>query len=370
MAARRDSSNLGMQLPATHFPVPSMKVILPAAAVVILGAGLIFAWPGDSDDKGGTQSAVAQTRPPENTASADESLCDKQAWPYVDQRCAQRIDAARGTRQVRIVTDKGHSVNTVTPQPIVEQKPEPKPQPKPQPVAAQAERPIGPPAAPMKEQSETAAAAPQQQPAPAPQKSEKVATAPQPPAPAPQKSEPPQAAPAPKVQNAMAGDNPPVPTDAMTRNNPAPARSDQHAPVATSTVPPAPGTDAFAADSGSQKSKAERRAAEKARKDAEKVRRDQEKAKREAKRRKQSEEETVETGSVPQDVVATVKSESGSARQKTRRGRNAVPDEVVQAVEEAAAGLRRREGRRAVTLDSDRGGSRRVIVVPAEGGGF
>jgi hypothetical protein len=107
MAARRDSSDLGMQLPPSNFSVPSMKA-LSAAAIIVLGAGLIFVLPDESE--GDTQAASAADTPSETTASADESLCDKQAWPYVDQRCAQRIDAARGTRQVRIVTDKGHSV--------------------------------------------------------------------------------------------------------------------------------------------------------------------------------------------------------------------------------------------------------------------
>src|SRR5689334_15562465 len=127
------------------------RAYMPSGAVsgalllLILGGGLLYALPERSE-----QTPIAAAN---NTTSAlgtaDDSLCDKQAWPYIDQRCAARVEAARGSRQVRIVTDKGTSVKTVTPLPVVEKKPDPEPA-KPavaqnaKPPVAQNDRPIGP----------------------------------------------------------------------------------------------------------------------------------------------------------------------------------------------------------------------------------
>src|SRR5829696_1930310 len=131
---------------------PYSPVLNIVAAVVLIGAGaaLYLAWPDDAATQpqiaAASTPATAAASTPATTAAADESLCDKQAWPYVDQRCAQRVDAARGTRQVRIVTDKGHSVTAVTPVPIVEPKQKPAPQ---APTVAQNDKPLGPPVAPV-----------------------------------------------------------------------------------------------------------------------------------------------------------------------------------------------------------------------------
>src|SRR4051812_29541564 len=143
MAARREFPVLRKEVHHSH-SASGAATFLSVVAVVGLGAGLFYVLPEDSKSESAVASAAANV-PDAPEPTADESFCNKQAWPYVDQRCAKRVEAARGTRQVRIVTDKGHSATTVTPLPIVEPKPVPGPA---APVVAQAGRPIGPPAAP------------------------------------------------------------------------------------------------------------------------------------------------------------------------------------------------------------------------------
>lgn len=223
--------------------IPSLPV-LSAGGIAILGAGLLLALPDASNESATASAAVDQT------ASA-ESACDKQAWPYIDQRCAQRVEAARATRQVRVVTDRGTAVTMVTPMPIVEPKPAP-----PKPVVAQAARPIGPVAAP---------------------------------------------APAPKVGLAAAQSAPPAAANAMAME---PAkefsktRSASISPSPASAASVSPGVEAFD-DMPSKKSKAQKKA-------------EKREAKRETKRQKAIEQDD---GSVPAEVVAAVKSlQGGRAR--------------------------------------------------------
>jgi hypothetical protein len=302
MPARREFSILRKQVHHGHSSIGAVT-FLSVAALIGLGAGVFFMLPDLSSNESPVAAATANA--PQTTAAPDESFCDKQAWPYVDQRCAKRVEAARGTRQVRIVTDKGHSVTAVTPLPIVVPKTAP-----PAPTVAQAERPIGPAAAPVaaepSPQAQTVAAALQAASAPAPQN------------PSPKTA----AAPAPAVQVTVAPANRPAATNAMGQENPNPpadARNAAIPPKAASTEPMAPGMDAFA-DAPSKKSKSAR-AAKKA-------------EKRDAKRRK-----TIEDGAVPDDVVA--------------------------AVEEAAADVRVHRGRGVVTLGSPNGGQR-IYLVPRE----
>jgi hypothetical protein len=317
MAARRNFSDLRNEI---NLSSPGSIKVISAVAVLGLGAGLFFFLPDNSDSEFPIASAAASA--PEPASAPDESLCDKQAWPYVDQRCAKRVEAARGTRQVRIVTDKGHSVTAVTPLPIVEDKPTPAP------AVAKADRPLGPPANP--------AAA---EPAPQPQT---VASAPQP---APQNSAPKQAAaPIPMAQVTVTPLRRPAATETTgeTQNPSANERTAAVAPSAAVTAPPAPGFDAFA--SLPRNSRAAR-AAEKAAK---------REARREARRQKANEE------GVPEDVVEAVKSLPAGG-QNGRRARG-VPDEVARAVEEATADGRR--GRR-VIVGSPNGGQR-IYLVPRE----
>lgn len=319
-------------------PYLPSRPVLGACALLALGAGLFFILP-DSEE---TARADAPAAAAPVAASADESLCDKQTWPYIDQRCAARVEAARGARKVRIVTDKGHSVNTVTPMPVVEQKPAPQPPPQPKPTVATAAPRIGPavipaPENPPAEQQNASAAKP---------------------------SEPQTTGSAPPGSKAMASAVP---------------------PEAASKEAPSSGVDAI--DDSRPKSRSERaekRAQDKAKREAQK---------REAKRMRQIERDT---GSVPQEVVDSVKAVAGDQRGAERprsrrvrdgapeetvgsakaaatdkgaaerpRGKNArksgVPDDVIQAVEAAAA----RERGRAVTVESPT--ERRVYVVPGDG---
>ena len=360
MPMQRDNPILWKQVHHARSYLPSMMV-LSAVALIALGTGIIVSLPEPSDNDGQAahqgQVASAATNgssavngseangssainASETTATADDSLCDKQAWPYIDQRCAEKVEAARGTRQVRIVTDKGNSVTVRTPVPIVEAKPKPAPRP---PVVAQAEKLIGPPVVPTVAepplQSET--------------KTGHVAAAPQQPAPVAQDPAP-QAAPAPAhapaVQQAVMTPSAPPPATnvvAPETQNPSDDTRDARAKAAiASAEPPAPDVDA-AGDLRGKKSKAARAA-----KRAEK---------REAKRRKAMEE----NGDVPEEVIATVKSLRDDDEPRRRRARrNAVPDEVVSAVEEAMANEPRR-GRRIVIVGSG-GGNQRIYLVPRE----
>jgi len=343
MSRRQDFPVLWKQVPHGTSYIPSMTVLFAVAAIA-LGVGVFLALPEHPETT--SQAASAATPVPETTTAADESLCDKQAWPYIDQRCAQRVEAARGTRQVRVVTDKGNSVTVRTPEPIVEPKPKPAPQ---SPVVATAERPIGPPAAPV---------------ADAPPKVEKVVAAPeQQVAPASQNPAP-QTATTPTVQAAVAPANPPATSNSEARATSDPSANIRIAPVtpaAASTAPVTAGYDAFADSPKKSKSaeKAERRAAEKA-------------ARREAKRQRALEQDN---GNAPEEVAATVKTlpGDGQASRRTRnaapdRSRSTVPDEVLAEVERATAGEQRgRRTREEVTVGSSRGGSgTRVYLVPSD----
>lgn len=122
---RRIHDNLRPYLPSSP--------VLGALALLLLGAGLVMALP-DSDEAASPAAAANAAATP--VASGDDSLCGQQSWPYIDQRCAARVETARGSRNVRIVTDKGTTVNTVTPMPVVEKKRAPQPA---QPTVAKAE---------------------------------------------------------------------------------------------------------------------------------------------------------------------------------------------------------------------------------------
>src|SRR5688500_8696132 len=94
-------------------PIP--PTALAAAALLIIGAGVVLMLPVSPDES----QRVASASTTSNTSAAadasttgqapqtalDDTACERQAWPYIDQRCAERVEAARGSRQVRIVTD-------------------------------------------------------------------------------------------------------------------------------------------------------------------------------------------------------------------------------------------------------------------------
>lgn len=339
MSKRRDFSVLRNDL--HHFASYISPTVIGAAAFLLIGAGVIFALPERPGDQPPQISAAANV--PETTP--DESLCAKQAWPYIDQRCAQNVEAARGSRPVRIVTDKGTSVNVVTPVPIVEAKPKRTPA---APIVAQVDRQIGPPVVPMAEE-------------PAPQ-AERIVVAPQPqPVPAPQAAPEPAA----KVATAAAPAIPPSDTpnaaDAMAMEVPARAnrRSASLDPPQASADPVMPGVEAFdepPARISKARQRAEKREAKR-------------QARREAKRQRALERE-MRRGGVPEEVVAAVKAipegrnRRPSEERGIRRARNAVPDEVIAAVEEATSGRGRRGGR-VVTIGSPNGGQR-IYLVPRE----
>jgi hypothetical protein len=269
-----------------HRPSTPSIGILSAVALSIVGACALLALPEDGSNK---QPEIASSVANVPETAADDSLCDKQAWPYIDERCAQRVEQTRSTRQVRIVTDKGNSVTVMTPVPVVEAKPKPAPKP---PVVAQADRPIAP-ATPTA--SETA-----------PQ-TEQVAVMDKPPVPdtptpqAAPASALPQAAPAPALQTAMAPADPPPVTDAMART-----------PSATLPAPMARDVNAWA-EARAKKAQAAKTVAKREAK--------------EATRRKPTGE------GVPEDVVAAAR----SAPANGRSARPAVPAEVIAAVEQATA---------------------------------
>ncbi len=97
---------------------PALKIIAVAAAV--LGAGVMAALSDASTGSPSTSSISPQAE--QQQAAAAESVCEKQAWPYIVQRCADPAAYERGTRQVRVVTDRGAMVTMTMPNPIVEPK--------------------------------------------------------------------------------------------------------------------------------------------------------------------------------------------------------------------------------------------------------
>lgn len=345
MAKQSNFPTLWKQIHQYRSYAPSLPVI-SAITLLLVGGAVLLALP-DNPDEPEMASATAAANAPD-ASPVDDSLCDKQAWPYIDQRCAQQVEAARGTRQVRIVTDKGNSVNVVTPVPIVEAKPKPAPQ---RPVVAQIDAPvIGP-----------AVVAPQV-PENAPQ-IEKVAEAPQS-APVSQNPTPqPQVAPepAPKAQTAAAPPATPAATDAMARDTENPPAKVQNAavePAAMSDSPVSAGVDVIEAQP--KKSKAELK------REARREAREAKQARREAKRRALEQD-----GDVPDEVVATVRALPAEGQSRRRgRGRGVeVPDEVLAAVERAAARELGRRGGRVVTVGSPHGGER-MYIVPSDRGGW
>src|SRR3954463_4805265 len=114
MLKQRNNPSLGNGIHHRFSGVPWGAVAI-AAAILVVGGAFILSLPEDSNNKVASPvteaSADARPNPP------DDTLCERQTWPYIDQRCAQRVEAARDTRKVRIVTDKGTSATTVTPVP-------------------------------------------------------------------------------------------------------------------------------------------------------------------------------------------------------------------------------------------------------------
>jgi hypothetical protein len=100
------------------------------AALLFTGlfAGVVLSLPDDALSLGTRTVAV---QPAEN-ASGSPEYCEKQAWPYLDQRCADaKKDAAAPTRQVRVIsTDRGAAPVIVTAiAPVVEQTARAEPRP-------------------------------------------------------------------------------------------------------------------------------------------------------------------------------------------------------------------------------------------------
>lgn len=302
----------------------SSAPLIGATALLLVGAGVIFALPRGDTQPGNasvatatvnTTAASAETTGSSNASSdteLDDSACSRQAWPYVDQRCAQRVEKARDSRKVRIVTDKGNSVTVMTPVPVVEAKPKPAPAP----VVAQAERKIGPAATPPAPEGAppvetTASVAKPEKPATPPQAAKTETAAALQHTPAPEAPKPVVSEVKPSVQTAMATDNQPAAGETRTRNPVEPVASSQA---------PAPSFIESIERSRQKLEKSERLQKREAKREAKE-------AKREAKRRKM-----MEDAGAPDEVVAAVKGSKNG-----RRYSQAVPDEVIAAVEQATA---------------------------------
>lgn len=152
MFSKHDFLILGERLYPT-LAHPQTPKVAAALAVAVLGAGVIVSI--------GSTTSSSAISPAQQKSAAIESVCEKQAWPYVDHRCSDSAAAReRGTRQVRVVNDRGEMATMTMPLPIVEQK-----RPTPTQTVAKADPPIGPvvvPAAPAPEQA--SATAPERQP--------------------------------------------------------------------------------------------------------------------------------------------------------------------------------------------------------------
>jgi hypothetical protein len=122
------------------------RYLTPLSAVgVAIIAGIGATWmlsspdaPASSNTSPGVVTA-AEASVNETAAAAQASGCEKQAWPYIDKRCADAAATGpdQGTRQVRVVsTDRGTSSTIVTP--VASLPPKPLPQPQPAQTAANA----------------------------------------------------------------------------------------------------------------------------------------------------------------------------------------------------------------------------------------
>jgi hypothetical protein len=93
----------------------SIGVVLVAGMIVLLPDGSTSA-PSTATTSAAVPTSVAAPAPEESLTSF-EVACEKQAWPYIDQRCAESAAkaASQATRQVRVVsTDRGTSSTIVT----------------------------------------------------------------------------------------------------------------------------------------------------------------------------------------------------------------------------------------------------------------
>jgi hypothetical protein len=89
--------------------------VIAALVCAGLGAAVILSLPETPADSPAASSSVQAAE--ETTASAGDQSCEKQAWPYLDQRCAEPVKQESGqpTREVRVVsTDRGTSPTIVT----------------------------------------------------------------------------------------------------------------------------------------------------------------------------------------------------------------------------------------------------------------
>jgi hypothetical protein len=358
MSKQRDNSPSGNELHQRFSNAPWGAFAI-AGAILVVGGAFVLSLPGESQNPApaAVTPAKANTEASASTDAASDTLCERQTWPYIDQRCAQRVNTARDTRKVRIVTDKGDSVTAVTPVPIVEPKDKPKPAPQPT-VAHNDTRTVGPTAAPGAPADE----APQEQTAAAPRQ-------PQPPAPPQDNARQAAPAPVPVVATATPAPQPAAPpaaTNAMAQDNSKPANNTKTAsvaPTAASAEPMSPGVDAMD-NPPPKKSKAERAAEKTAEKKAKRE------SKREAKRRLKNDnddadEEIAATRPAPLEERGARDERRARTESNARRGRSAVPDDVLAEVERATRG-REDGGRRRIVVGDPRG--QRVIIVPSEGG--
>jgi hypothetical protein len=201
MFTRHDSIPWKMRLgPYLTHPEARKTIAVIVVAAIGIGAGVIATLPEQtthaSSLSSSTLSASSVVLPSEEKPIAAEGTvaadadCEKQAWPYINQRCADSAAYQRGTRQVRVVTDRGATMTVTTPIPIVE----PKPPAPPRVAVARTEERIGPeviPAPPEQAQEASLQQAVAQsqppkpaEPAPHPVPQQQAATAPKPQAPA------------------------------------------------------------------------------------------------------------------------------------------------------------------------------------------
>lgn len=271
MVARHDFPILWKRLHSILAYAPPTKVALALMAAA-LGAGVLLTLPDPSSDS----PSASQ---PQQDQAALNAICEKQAWPYVDRRCADPVPYERGTRQVRVVTERGETLTMATPVPIIEPKRAQPPRPQ---VVAEAPKKIGPeviPATPEQEATLQNAVAPSQ-----PAKTAK-------PDPAPRQA---------AIAAAQTFQAPAVGQPVMAATN---AFAKAPAPMTGETASEIP---------ASKKSKAAAKA-----------------EKREAKQRTATERQDK---AVPAEVVAAVE-----ATARREQSRQEVPPEVIAAVERARA---------------------------------
>jgi hypothetical protein len=98
----------------SHLGQASLK-LAGAAIIAAAGAGLIVGLPAFSSNSASDASVRASAQAVAGATRVDAATCDRQSWPYLDQRCLDPAANGKDLRQVRVISlDRGAPTTIVT----------------------------------------------------------------------------------------------------------------------------------------------------------------------------------------------------------------------------------------------------------------